>query len=194
MILKLLAKAAIKYSESRPHDFAVGGDNNPYMLRWWWIPRNKWFNVYIHKFLKDDDDRALHDHPWASLSILCQGAIRENYIYLTRGGQMMSAWRDLLTGGLPLYRSSTFSHRIIVMPAENLPLTIFITGPKIREWGFHCLKGWRHWKDYVDMDSVGDIGRGCGEIDGEIIHCRECGKPHLKEQSTWSTCTVCQNK
>lgn len=47
----------------RAPDFYIGGNANPYLLRWWVIPRNRFFNVYLHKFLRDDDDRALHDHP-----------------------------------------------------------------------------------------------------------------------------------
>jgi hypothetical protein len=40
------------------------------MRRWWVIPRNKFFNIYLHHFLHSDDDRALHDHPWWNVSIL----------------------------------------------------------------------------------------------------------------------------
>jgi hypothetical protein len=48
----------------RRPDFIIGGADNPYLLRWWIIPRNRWCNVYLHKILRDDDPRALHDHPW----------------------------------------------------------------------------------------------------------------------------------
>lgn len=60
----------------REPDFYVGGKQNPYMMRWWIIPRNRYFNIYLHKFLRDDEDRACHSHPWKSLSIILKG----NYI------------------------------------------------------------------------------------------------------------------
>ena len=41
----------------KPH-FVIGGADDPYMLRWYLIPRNRRFNIYLHKFLRDDDDRA----------------------------------------------------------------------------------------------------------------------------------------
>lgn len=44
----------------KPH-FVIGNADNPYMLRWFILPRNRLFNIYLHKFLRDDDDRALHD-------------------------------------------------------------------------------------------------------------------------------------
>src|SRR4051812_39395778 len=61
----------------RPPDFVVGDADRPYMLRWFVIARNRWFNIYLHKICRDDDDRALHDPPWASLSIILRGGYRE---------------------------------------------------------------------------------------------------------------------
>lgn len=60
----------------RKPDFVIGDLSNPYLLRWWVIPRNRFFNVYLHKFLRDDDDRALHDHPWWSMSIILSSTLR----------------------------------------------------------------------------------------------------------------------
>src|SRR3546814_8204117 len=42
----------------RKPDITIGGEDNPYLRRWYIIPRNRWFNVYLHEFLRDDDDRA----------------------------------------------------------------------------------------------------------------------------------------
>ena len=191
MFIKFLCKKAIAVTESREPDIKIGGQISPYMLRWWWLPRNRFFNIYIHRFLKDDDDRALHDHPWWSFSILCEGFIREFYTVCFKDGTSYIATRDLVPGAT-VFRSPSFSHRIVVMPDRKLPLTIFITGPKVREWGFHCPKGWRHWKDYVNMDDPGMSGRGCGEMDiTKQIHCRKCGKAHyiINHNNTCERCS-----
>ena len=58
------ALEAIARITRRPADFVIGGAERPYLRRWWVIPRNRLFNVYLHQFLRSDDDRALHDHPW----------------------------------------------------------------------------------------------------------------------------------
>lgn len=42
----------------QPHQIIPSADD-PYLLRWYIIP----LNVYLHKFMRSDDDRALHDHP-----------------------------------------------------------------------------------------------------------------------------------
>src|SRR4051812_37025247 len=60
----------------KPH-FFIGGQDAPYMLRWYLLPRNPWLNLYLHKFLRDDDDRALHDHPWWFVSLMLRGAYYE---------------------------------------------------------------------------------------------------------------------
>lgn len=136
----------------RPADFKVGPPGDPYLLRWWLIPRNENFNVYYHRFLHDDDDRALHDHPWPSFSIMISGGVREFSI---------DGVKDIPPGACT-YRDAEFAHRLELVegaPAE----TLFITGPRIRDWGFLCPQGWTHWRDFVDPNDPGAPGRGCGE-------------------------------
>ena len=43
----------------RDPDFVIGRPGKPYLLRWWVIQRNRWFNIYLHQILENDDDRAL---------------------------------------------------------------------------------------------------------------------------------------
>jgi hypothetical protein len=74
----------------READLIIGRSDGPYLLRWYLFPRNRWGNVYLHKFLRDDDDRALHDHPWWSLSIV----LRTGYFDLHPGpdGSLQRRW------------------------------------------------------------------------------------------------------
>ena len=122
---------------------------NNYMERWVVIPNNKYFNIYLHHFLHDDDDRALHDHPWWSVSFLLRGVLRE---IMREQSRVIRRW-------LPVWRRPTHTHRLELVSKEAL--TLFITGPWVREWGFHCPKGWRHWTKFVDTTDTGKIGRGC---------------------------------
>lgn len=136
---------------NREPDFVIG--DPPYMQRWWLLPRNEHFNVYYHRILKDDDDRALHDHPWPSFSIMVKGQLRE----VLPGGER------IVQAGDCVFRDPNMAHRLELIdgkPAE----TLFITGPRVREWGFHCPKGWVNWRDFTAPDDIGQIGRGCGEM------------------------------
>lgn len=153
----LFKKVLTQHALAREPDFKIGGAENPYMNRWYVKPRNKEQNVYLHQMLRDDDD-VKHDHPWRSISIvLFAPELYEKYIDW-RGRPVM---RRVYTGQV-LYRGAGFTHQMIVpQPAW----TLFMTGAVVREWGFHCPKGWVNFKDYVEKNETGSKpGRGCGEM------------------------------
>lgn len=135
--------------KTRP-DFVIGDD---YLRRWWVIPRSKdGLNVYLHEILHSDDDRALHDHPWDNTSWVIEG----EYTEITPEGEFARE------AGCVVSRKATDRHRLVI-PEAGRAVSLFVTGPVIREWGFHCPQGWRHWRDFVDDRDTGKIGRGCGE-------------------------------
>lgn len=154
----------------------IGGRDEPYLVRWFIIPHNKWFNLYLHKFCRSDDDRALHDHPWASCSIILKGMYME-HVPITRGEELpesftLTTYRVKKAGSVT-FRRAVQAHRIelfvknfdkkrdcFVPPKERPVWTLFMTGPKTRSWGFHCPQGWRHWREFTDESGNG-IGKGC---------------------------------
>lgn len=155
-IVRALARWADRTKASRVPDFVIGEADRPYMLRWWIIPRNRWFNVYLHEIRRSDDDRALHDHPWVNCTIVLDGGYLEHTI--AAGGVHRRIKRQ--AGAIKLRRSIA-AHRLEVSEPAT---TLFITGPRWRSWGFHCPDtGWRHWEDFTATDDYGQIGRGCGE-------------------------------
>lgn len=163
MLGKLLARAIFRFvPPRRKPDFLIGpSDDDPYMRRWWVIPRNKWFNIYLHHMLHDDDDRAAHDHPWWSLSLCLKGHIREfELIHGTKPQRYRT--NDIYEGDWK-WRGTKYAHRLTLPDGEAW--TLFITGPNVRTWGFHCPKGWIPWKQFVASDRPGQPGRGCGETE-----------------------------
>ena len=142
-----------RLSQSRPPDFIVGEEPKPYLRRWWVIPRNALFNIYLHQFLRSDDDRALHDHMYFNVSFILEGMYIEHTI--AQGG--VSYQKSYHIGNLR-FRLPWTAHRIEV---DSPCWSLFITGPRIRQWGFHCPKGWRHWKEFVSDRDYGKIGKGC---------------------------------
>lgn len=144
----------------------VGPPDKPYLKRWYLIPRNKFFNIYLHQFVNDDEDRALHDHPWHSISFTLKGFYFE---HLPDGD--FRIWK----AGSIVFRKATHLHRIALfydlaindaqkfVETRKPAWTLFITGPNIREWGFACPQGWVHWKDFVLPDDQGRVGKGCDQ-------------------------------
>ena len=174
---------SVKRFFHREPDVIIGGAERPYLLRWWVIPRNSYFNIYLHKFLRSDDDRALHDHPWASCSILLTGDYLEEVPACSR-----EAW---LAGNRatmklprrrfhPYFRKPEAVHRVELLPefekvgfdiprnrylyavkSEKPVWTIFLTGPWRRSWGFWCPQGFRPWREFTAADDSGATGKGC---------------------------------
>lgn len=168
-----LADRFIARITRRPADFVIGGSERPYLRRWFVIPRNPFFNVYLHQFLRSDDDRALHDHPWANCSILLRGQYIEHTI--AQGGVQHETL--LRAGDWRLRLSGRMAHRIELLHGtvyegggnyrlvDGGPMpcwTLFITGPRYRSWGFHCPEqGWIDWKRFTAADDPGAVGKGC---------------------------------
>ncbi len=141
---------------SREPDLVIGDPKEPYLLRWWLIPKNRFFNVYLHEFLRSDHDFALHDHPWWNLSILVRGRYTEHTI--KAGGVNVRTERKV---GDFKFRTAKAAHRIEL--SHGTCRTVFITGPLIRQWGFHCPMGWRPWPEFTKPGSYGEIGKGCDD-------------------------------
>jgi hypothetical protein len=165
--VKHLADCLLRRAQRRAPDFIIGGADDPYLLRWWLIPRNPVFNVYLHCFVRSDDDRALHTHPWLfNLSWLLRGQYRE-WSTETRfddriAGDVKFRW------GAAAHRVELFRAGLAVGNAPPRPVgrpmpcwTLFVTGPRVRQWGFLCPQGFVHWKRFTATGDKGAIGQGC---------------------------------
>lgn len=153
---RILARA-VAIMNSRWPDVVIGGHDNPYLLRWYVVPRNPLFNVYLHQFLRSDDDRALHDHPWINASLLLDGSYTEHTI--AAGGVHHQTLRK---AGDVVLRGPKAAHRIELHAGPCT--TLFITGPRVRAWYFHCPeRGLVHWRDFVDARDEGAVGKGCNQ-------------------------------
>lgn len=139
----------------RGPDIIIGKPGDDYLRRWYLVPRNPVFNIYLHEFRRSDDDRALHDHPWWNFSYLLEGSYLEHSI--AAGGVNHRVYRK---AGDFKFRAARSAHRIELRDHVAC-WTLFITGPRLREWGFHCPAGWRHWREFTAGDRGQHIGRGC---------------------------------
>lgn len=144
-----------KWLRFEPHQ--VIGDGTPYLLRWYVIPRNPVFNIYLHKFLRSDDDRALHDHPWWFVSLILRG----------RYDEVTAQGRKRRGAGSIAFRPAEWRHRVELLPdrayeSEASCWTLIVTGRRVRTWGFWCPgPGWIAGDRFVPWQEWGDAG--CGE-------------------------------
>ncbi len=155
-VIHTLRARLLRMSEQRSPDLLIGDPADPYMRRWHLIERNGIANSYLHHFRHSDDDRALHDHPWWNVSILLDNEYVEHTI--TAGG---INHRKRYVAGDVKFRSARSAHRVEL--TRGPCWSLFITGPRIRDWGFHCPSRWVPWQEFTKPHNPGEIGRGCGE-------------------------------
>lgn len=94
----------------------------PYVVRW--RVETPIGSIRLHHWLAPDDDRAMHDHPWWFLTMCLRGG----YVDHSPSGD------DHLRPGSIRYRPAEHQHT--VFPDPGGAWTIFVTGPKSRDWGF----------------------------------------------------------
>src|SRR5699024_12784932 len=117
----------------------------------WLVRRTEALSIYLYLILKDDKERVLHDHPWDSTSYVMAGILREH----------TNAGVNIFVPGDVVHRKAELAHRLEVL--EGPVMTLFFTSSRRREWGFWCGDEFVPWRDYVDTENTGLVGRGCGE-------------------------------
>lgn len=139
-------------------DFTVYNDNGAPSLQRWHLIRTRWMRLYLHKHV-GDDRTVLHDHSWHSLSLCLRGG----YWEIVRHGISQAVMHKRKPWRL-VYRRPETAHRIVLHRnadgSARHAWTLFITGPKRREWGFHFRSGWLPWHAAVEPDNPGKMREG----------------------------------
>jgi hypothetical protein len=125
-------------------------ENEPYLERYYLFlkERNRFpFNVFLHKFLKSDPD-DVHDHPWPYATLILKGGYWEWIPQFNSAGQKIgevAAWRG--PGHFRISPARSY-HRIELDPAVTA-WTLFMPGPKQKDWGFLVRNQWIQWEEYL---------------------------------------------
>jgi len=114
-------------------DLVIAPDGNPYLYRWEIIQRNKQANLYFHIQTASDPERPLHDHPWDNQSVILAGGYEE----ILQENPPWSGQKRVLRGkGDVVQRKAFEAHRLILPEIYPYTMTLFSTGPHVREWGY----------------------------------------------------------
>jgi len=125
-------------------------ENEPYLERYYLFlrERNRFpFNIFLHKFLKSDPD-DVHDHPWPYATLVLKGGYWEWIPHFDTVGRKTGeyqAWRG--PGHFRISKANSF-HRIELDP-NITAWTLFMPGPKQRDWGFLVKNKWIQWEQYL---------------------------------------------
>ncbi len=149
MILKLLERMG------RKRIVMDRVSDEPYLERYYvflsdrtWFP----FNVFLHKFLKSDPD-DVHDHPWPYATLILRGGYYEWIPQFNSKGEKIGEIRNWRGPGHFRICRATSYHRIEL--AEGVTCwTLFMPGPKQRDWGFLVRNQWIQWEQYLKQRAL----------------------------------------
>lgn len=100
----------------------IGLGECPYLHRW--VADFGAFALRLHVWQASDDRRAFHDHAWWFVSIMLWG----------KAIDVSPAGRDVLGPGSVRFRRALHQHTFEVIRPGTV--TLLITGPAVRRWGF----------------------------------------------------------
>lgn len=140
-----------------PDEVIPNREGRPYLRRWHVTPRGQNAAVYLHHFVASDDDRAPHDHPYASIGTILLGSYYEH--------TPVDDEPILRRTGDVILRTALHIHRVELLRDEQgleLPAwTLFQVGPRVRDWFFHCEQGPVPWQEFTARGKDGG-SVGCG--------------------------------
>jgi len=124
--------------------------DEPYLERYYLFLKDRDrfpFNVFLHKFLKGDPD-DVHDHPWPYATLILKGGYYEWLPQFNSKNEKIGeicVWRG--PGSFRVCRANSY-HRIELDPSVTA-WTLFMPGPKKRDWGFLVNNKWIQHEQYL---------------------------------------------
>lgn len=138
----------------------VNCEKQPYLHRWY-LFKSRRVTLFAHKFVRSDEDRALHDHPWDFLVIpLWRGYVEHNNRKEHFLGKVIRV--DGVTRVHPIlgtrFRDTTYRHRVLLLngpDGQPLPAwSLFFHFERLRSWGYWLPQGFvfhdKWWKDLCE--------------------------------------------
>lgn len=151
-----------------PYVHITGPDGTVYMERYWLLnpydpntsggEKRGWRallpSVRLHRIMREDQDRHMHDHPWNARTFILRG-----WYWEVRPHGIEHALHPWGSDGVHIKRSAGDTarlnfgeyHRITSVPAGGV-WTLFITGKKRGTWGFLVDGVKVQWRAYLGLD------------------------------------------
>jgi hypothetical protein len=115
----------------------VNCDRDPFLYRWFVIRTDR-LALFVHQFVRSDEDRALHDHPWNFIVIpIWRGYIEHNDKGSRRVWPIISA----------RFRKAEYRHRVELIGGKSA-WSLFFRFKSYREWGFWPKDGFILWNKW----------------------------------------------
>ena len=153
------------YATKRGNKFLIkdrvkGNEGEVYLIRYI-LFKCKWFGLYLHEFVKSDDE-VHHNHPWAFSTVILKGEyIEEISEIVSNKFPLFRLKRSarLVKAGQFVHRKASHIHRILLTHEDSpKPITLSIMWHKTQEWGFFVpteklgIYKFVHWKQFLGLN------------------------------------------
>lgn len=132
-------------------------NKEPYLIRYYLLFTNREnfpLNVFIHKFMKGDDDEDPHDHPWGFFHIILSGGYWEQIPVDDKDEPKFckgfcKVWRK---PGYWNIVNAKYTHRVELDEVSPKPWTLFIPLSHNNYWGFWVKNNMNVWNKIKHED------------------------------------------
>jgi hypothetical protein len=131
----------------------IRSKSNQLHFRRWSLLKTPWFNLYLHKIYKSDEDKHPHNHPWRWFySVILWGSYTECLCdYLDEYSQTITAKRGFLSVAK---RDWSQFHKIQL---DRPVLTLVVTSPDWEPWGYLVRRQYIGFKEYRRRKNEGEL-------------------------------------
>ena len=124
--------------------YVIETDGSPYLTRIL-SPRIFGYRVFLHHFHRPDIDQHLHNHPWKwAASLILNGSYTEERLEGVYGTQAITFTQKVKR--FNLLRDTDY-HKVLELHGDVW--TLFLTGPRIQDWGFLVEGQHVPWTEYL---------------------------------------------
>jgi hypothetical protein len=107
------------------------GSNGVYLSRYLLIDADSW-KLFLHKFVRSDEDLELHNHPWdRAVSLILTGGYTEE-----RRMRDTLVWTKVFRPGMLNFLKADTFHRVELLNEKDGCWTLFWVGKKTQSWNF----------------------------------------------------------
>lgn len=111
-----------------------------------------WFNLYLHRISKSDEDKHSHDHPWNFWSWILWGSYRE--VYSLPPSHLAVHYATYRPGQVARH-AALDAHSITLL--TPVVWTLVLTTGRSRVWGYQTKQGWIDFKSYRSLKRLGKL-------------------------------------
>lgn len=142
-------------AKKRPARIIWNDPGNPLFIRYFLFRLPGGGQVYLHHYLRRDEDRGVHDHPWGqACSLILAGGYVEKRLDVAERRYFFKTRKP----GRVFRMTGDDLHQIVTLPAKS-SWSLFWHGPYTKAWGFVRMDGNRLTYTIADTPETSEKGQ-----------------------------------